>query len=391
MLLSPQPRIVGTPPNWRLAELDGLRCFLSWWVVFSHILESSGFRYEELPPLLRVAVRGGYAVDVFIILSGFVITKLLAEKNEPYRVFILRRFLRLFPVFAVTMLIAILLRPLIWSSLAAGWPADPLFLQNNLANWESEEAYFWIHLLGHLPMLHGLAPETFLPFSAVAILPPAWSISLEWQYYLVASIGRRLGPLGWFGLVSGAVLVPLRFRLGLDALFPMQSTLPQKLLLFLLGAICYWIFAEVAGKHRDLPWRFFFFVAPAVLWFTLSIPLAIWTAGFALTLGDSETPGVSKVKAWLDPPWIQRLGKISYSTYLVHMPCVWLAQAWLARSIPAIDRVGMLIGLLAIVVPTTVVASEILFRLVEQPGMRLGRRLTRRATCGSDHGSSFGQ
>lgn len=49
----------------------------------------------------------GYAVDVFIILSGFVIFYLLDHQHLSYRVFICRRFFRLAPLFFLVVLIAI--------------------------------------------------------------------------------------------------------------------------------------------------------------------------------------------------------------------------------------------------------------------------------------------
>jgi peptidoglycan/LPS O-acetylase OafA/YrhL len=368
-------------PVTRISELDGLRCFLSWWIVLDHILLSSGFRYETLPRVVRILAKGEYAVDVFIILSGFVITKLLAEKDEGYLVFITRRFFRLFPVFAVTLLIAILVRPMLAWILATGWPADPVTLRNSLANLEGENQHFWAHLLGHLPMLHGAVPNDILPNSAAAFLAPAWSISLEWQYYLVAPllalICKRLGPIGWFVLGTGSIAVLLRCGTNMDTLFPMQSFLPQKLLLFLVGGSCYWIFNEIRGKHRDLPWLLFFFVAPAVLWFTLSVPLAVWTAAFALTVGDGETRGIAKFRAFLNLPWIQRLGEISYSTYLGHFCSIWLVQSCILVLIPRVNRPGMFLGLLIAAAPLTFALSELLFRFIERPGIRLGRRLTR--------------
>jgi peptidoglycan/LPS O-acetylase OafA/YrhL len=81
-----------------------------------------------LPRFVRIFAKGEYAVDVFVLLSGFVLTKLLAEKQESYFVFVGRRFLRLFAVFVVTLLIAVLLRPLLGWTLASGWPADPVTL-----------------------------------------------------------------------------------------------------------------------------------------------------------------------------------------------------------------------------------------------------------------------
>jgi len=336
-----------------------------------------------MPPFLRVIAKGEYPVDVFIILSGFVITRLLAEKQERYLVFIGRRFLRLFPVFAVTLLIAILLRPLLGRILAAGWPADPVILRNSLAAWENESRHFWAHLIAHLSILHGTVPSSILPGSATAFLAPAWSISLEWQYYLFAPlfalICRKFGPLGWLALAVGSILMLFHSGPIMSSSFPMQSFLPQKLLLFLVGGSCYWIFQELAGKHADLPWLLFFFIAPAVLWFTLSVPLAIWTAAFALTLSGNRARGVSTLKAFLNLAWIRRLGEVSYSTYLVHPSCILLAQTCILVLIPSVARAEMLLGLLITTPILTFFASEALFRFVERPGIRLGRRLAQRS------------
>src|SRR5271166_6705770 len=98
---------------------------------------------------------------------------------------------------------------------------------------------------------------------------------------------------------------------------------------------------------------------------------------FCARLGDSETRGTSKFRALLNLPWVQRLGEISYSTYLGHVSCIWLVQSFILVLIPRVNRQGMFLGLLIAAVPLTIFFSELLFRFVERPGIRLGRRLTR--------------
>ena len=70
------------------------------WVLVAHVLWVSGYQ-PAVEPLLRLIGAGGYAVKLFIILSGFVITYLLDKRDETYLQFVVRRFFRLFPVFIV--------------------------------------------------------------------------------------------------------------------------------------------------------------------------------------------------------------------------------------------------------------------------------------------------
>ena len=65
-----------------IKELTSLRGILAWWVVFSHLLTYTGFPPESTNGLVRLVGKGSIAVDVFIILSGFVIFNLLDGRKE---------------------------------------------------------------------------------------------------------------------------------------------------------------------------------------------------------------------------------------------------------------------------------------------------------------------
>jgi peptidoglycan/LPS O-acetylase OafA/YrhL len=91
-----------------------LRAYLALWVLVDHVLWVAGYWQDTVAGLptmyatiARLMVSGSYAVDLFIIISGFVIMHLLDKQGEPYLQFIVRRFFRLFPVFIVLFVIAI--------------------------------------------------------------------------------------------------------------------------------------------------------------------------------------------------------------------------------------------------------------------------------------------
>jgi len=263
---------------------------------------------------------GAYAVDGFIILSGFVITQLLLAKNEPYGIFILRRLMRLFPAFVVCLALALLVRPFTFGT-----------APSELIRETSENRYFWWHLGAHASLLHGLVPTAWLPLSQFAFLPPGWSISLEFQLYLVAPLVlwwlRRCGVKGFIVLavVSAGTFVP-GVASRLNAIWsPVGAFMPQRFLFFLIGMMMYLLFPKFGTRAR------------------------YW-------------------------PGLLRLGEVSYSTYLVHWPVLACLNIFLPTEWTGLARAEVLFATGA---PITLLCSLLLYRYVERPGIDLGRRLTK--------------
>ena len=87
---------MGSPE--RVRELDGLRGIAILMVVFYHFLPAKG-PLTVLDPLLRL---GWVGVDLFFVLSGYLITGILVDTRGEegwYRHFIVRRVLRIFPLY----------------------------------------------------------------------------------------------------------------------------------------------------------------------------------------------------------------------------------------------------------------------------------------------------
>jgi peptidoglycan/LPS O-acetylase OafA/YrhL len=301
----------------RNQTLDVSRGFLSWIVVVVHVVWLAGYHGS----LQRNA--GSYAVDGFVILSGFVITQLLITKNEPYGVFIFRRFMRLFPAFIVCLAIALLVRPL-----TSGTAPTELVRE------ASENRFFWWHLGAHASLIHGLVPTAWLPLSQMAFLPPGWSISLEFQLYLVAPL--VLWWLARFGLRGFLVLAicsavtfapPIAWRLNSIWSAP-GAFLPQRFLFFLVGMMLYLCARELGRK------------------------VTYWQ-GFV------------------------RLGEVSYSTYLVHWPILACLNIFLPLEWSRMVRAEVLFATGA---PLTLLCSFLLYRYVECPGIALGRHLSKPKT-----------
>ena len=171
----------------RLQAIEGLRAYLALWVVLGHVLWAAGFRKEDFSGVMLLIRTPEFAVDVFIIVSGFVIFLALDAKRDDYFRFVLRRFFRIFPLFILLFFVAIPISTItMWNATHASQyltPADMKFDQM-LTWWDNLR---W-HVPLHLMMLHGAIPEKLLPGAPGAFLIPAWSVSLEWQFYLVAPL-----------------------------------------------------------------------------------------------------------------------------------------------------------------------------------------------------------
>lgn len=375
----------------RILEFEGMRGILAWWIVIGHFLQRSGYHtISTLPAHTGWIIRGRYAVDVFIILSGFVIFLLLDNKRyKNYFQFISERFFRLFPVYIISFIIAILLQPLnIFTTQQANWH-EPEYAARILERAQQSYDYFLPHLMAHLSMLHGAIPNQVLPNSNTAFLVPAWAVSLEWQFYLIAPflIWMVRRSLSLAILVFGLLL--LSERLFADWSFGNESFLPLKFELFTIGIVSYYLYRFIKN-HPQKVFRPFPGVALLAIlgsvslrWLDgelsqLCLPLTIWSIVFSAAIAQTlpvNQKMLQKLSNWLSHPVLQELGKISYSTYLIHFPIMWVVM-WLALTInPDITGNTVLLFLVTAGSTLTLLLSFALFHWVEKPFAQLGKQI----------------
>lgn len=342
----------------RIAELEGLRGLLAWWVVAGHVL----FSFSDD---LGRASHNRAAVDVFIALSGFVIMFLLDSRKEAPGPFLLRRALRLYPAYLVVLLA---------SALTLGITVEALQPGAFTSARADERAVFTLaamqhlpqHILAHLTMLHGLVPSSVLPHADHAIVGPMWSISVEWQFYLIAPLVYAGLTGGWSGRFAVAALA-----LGLYVSAPFFGLSDNAAF---IGPHVPWFAAGIAGYFL---WRqdrraglYALAAASVVAGFAFREVGALVWAGVTLLLADA--PGSKIARAVLNWPPIRTLGEMSYSTYLGHMLPLYGAL-WLFR-----DSDGGPLAIAAVsglTVAGTLGLSILMYRYVEKPGMALGSRI----------------
>ena len=362
----------------RIKEFEGLRGLMAMWVVLGHTANSLAFAVPE--PLPRnLSARS--AVDVFIILSGFVITLLILEKRESFRAYITRRFMRLFPVYLVCFVLSALIMGIAHDALL-GAPVTPA-TPGRLAIMASAEAQWPLHAIAHLSLLHGLV-DPWLPPASFAVLGQAWSVSVEWQFYLVAPLIVRACWKGQVlpGLVVLGSLVPLTLAFGTTRL----GSLPSHGGLFALGIIYCQLWRTIRAPNSG--WtvqrvRAFSLVAFSAAMMAMSqrVGLCVWFAASHVVLcravaGDAMPVGEARFSRLLASRGGQWLGDCSYSVYLCHMLVVYPVLYFLAAM--GVSDLVQASLLPPVVVVGTLVLAKLLYRAVEMPFMRMGSKMARR-------------
>jgi len=375
----------------RVDELDGLRGLLALWVALAHMLAWSGFWEPRLPRPFAGAwttiVEAGAAVDTFIILSGFAISFLLHKRSQSYISFMTGRFFRIYPVYLLCLVLGIattFLTPHVLDT--ASWRGSTVYFEWIRTFTNNSFSALGAHTFWHLTLLNGLLPKSFLLNSTATLLPPAWSITLEWQYYLVAPfLARAVMISGGFRtavqwtLIAAAVAFGSIY--GMKFANPMQAFFLAHLPLFLLGIGSYHFYARFHSAENGNRISSISAIAMIILGIALqwhAIALTAWALGFGcIMIRGNNLPGrmLAPIRKSLLHPALQWLGHLSFPLYLVHWPIIIAVMFVTLRLFPNISQLGNLAVLLGIGLPLVIIAARLIHLHLELPMMALGKKV----------------
>jgi peptidoglycan/LPS O-acetylase OafA/YrhL len=373
----------------RIHAIEGLRAWLAWGVVFYHLLNAT-----NIDALFGVVERAesisAGAVKIFMIVSGFVITGLLLTRSEGWIPFITRRAFRLFPAYWIALAlgaVAMLIRPDVFANVA--WRFDPAFVADLAYHTANDKAVADApieQVLYHIGLLQGLPPPAYMPYSSSTILGPAWSLTVEWQFYLVAPF------LVWMArtqaraviLVVAATLLLIWLNRGWQGDMIAPAALPNYLFLFVIG-----IFSRIAlpyiPRHAGFAWAAAAAIAAIGIETGITPSIAIWLAFVVLIARASNgapqnaKPGLldRAFKAAFESRLATYLGDRSYSVYILHSPILVFA-GYFVYPLYGASRIEAFLAMLIVVVPVILVSSDLMYRFVERPMIRAGARLANR-------------
>lgn len=347
----------------RIQALDGLRGVSIALVLLSH----AGLGH---------VVPGGLGVTLFFFISGYIITRLLMrEWLEHGRVdipaFFLRRTFRIYPA---------LLAYLAASTTYVLWAYGTVDVGHLAAAVVNVYNYYYLFVLDH-----GAAVNQHHPYTIV------WSLAVEEHFYLLypalaAAMLRR--PARAMALLIAGCAVVLAWRgwlvygVGLEALPPERiykatDTRIDSIawgVLFALGQdrIATWTSSSQSRwGHAGLC------LGGLLMLLTLLIREENFRQGLRYTLQGMALYAMfwslicrpTALTTWLGSLPLVWLGQISYSLYLWH----WLVHHWTSQS-PWLAQWGPWTQNLTMILMSLVLAHGS-HRLIEQPGLALGRRM----------------
>jgi peptidoglycan/LPS O-acetylase OafA/YrhL len=349
----------------RLSRLDGLRGILAVYVMAGHALPFTAMPYWLASPFRH----GEAAVDLFFALSGLVIVNSLERCGERFWPFMQNRARRLLPVYFSVLALAVVVICIGSPLVAMPW-ISPTSYAGLL--WALPPQLLW-HILAHVMLLHGLVPQGVLPWAWITILGPAWSLSTEWQFYVLMALllpcmkgSRRLTHFAYLMLGMGVC-----YR-GFSPLLPAywqfsRAFLPDAAPYFALGlASAVWL------RSRDPIPYLICLISVFALGLVSGMPSrAFISVGWTVLLLAQRNPRMKVLPKLLDSRAAQYLGVISYPLYLINEPLQRACAMLIAPFAHGSPQLFTLLWLpVALSVP--VLAAMLLHKWIEAPAMKAG-------------------
>jgi len=287
----------------RFAALDSLRGLAALGVLLRHLPASNGFA------ILPIADAGGLFVDLFFVISGFVIAESYGERlaaGFPAKRFAVLRLGRVLPLHLVMVAAFLVLELVAWAFGSGG-----LNLRAPFTGGHSPE-----HLLRAVLLLDGYFPDKNNYYNGVS-----WSIGIELLLYALAVLAFRAKRIGLAAFMSIG-LAGLALQYAKVDVPGLTNSLERGLAGFATGLACWLLHRARSGAALPLAGWLETLALASVVGFVWFAPgsnhsaLIVLPSALAVFVFAHQSGWLSRLLLTRWPLW---LGTISYSFYMVHM------------------------------------------------------------------------
>lgn len=396
-LTEPRPLVRGE----HVPALDGLRGVAILSVMLFHLITACGYGSDAwvTRKIIGLAVSLWSGVDLFFVLSGFLITGiLLRARDQPsyFKNFYMRRALRIFPLYYAALVVMFLILP-----------HFRIFDTPGVRRVYDAQGWLWAYSENIAILVHN---EDFFDPDPLWV-GHFWSLSVEEHFYLVWPMVVYFCRPRTLVIVSLALIaatplirgVMLLYHLDMAMIFTQTFSRTDELAVGGLVAVMARRFSypELARYAR---WAVtgsiaYVIVAMAIQrgpfwwghWTALGLGFTALAVGAAGLVIFALSPQGNPLSRFLEARPLLLLGKYSYGAYVLHVPL----QPLLMRLVPPAEigalasglghagsRVVGLLGFASLGLALTLIGAMLSFHLYEQPFLRLKRFFDYRARPG---------
>jgi peptidoglycan/LPS O-acetylase OafA/YrhL len=337
-----------------IVTVQYLRGLAAVMVVFQHALD----QFPAFGALLPTKV-GGAGVDIFFVISGFVMTYTTERNGYRAGQFLLRRAVRILPLYwAMTTLVAVLL----------------FFAAHLVSNSRFTLDSYFLSLL-FIPHANPGAPGSITP-----MLKLGWTLNFEVMFYLVFAALLWLRPiqrtLALAGIFAAIVIAAALFPPSAPPLIFFSNNIIFE---FIFGcAVALTMFSDHFARVSNTTWALTLAASIALLLvggadFTPTLPRCVYF-GIPSALLVASVVGLERnAKRRTDQPLLHFLGDASYSNYLAHLYVVIAFRIlWQRLGLPT-EGWAMGITFLVACISVGVSAGCVTYLVIERPLTDLAR------------------
>jgi peptidoglycan/LPS O-acetylase OafA/YrhL len=343
----------------RIRSIDGLRGVAAMLVVMYHLhLAVSRTATDWLWfPIDWIARHGAMGVDIFFVISGFVIA-MSVSKGAPtlgyFGRFILRRSVRLDPPYWSAILLEVILLHLTlryFHEYRVVLPTKP-------------------QLLSHLFYLQGL-----LGYDNIVVI--FWTLCYEVQFYafyvgLIVLREHLPVPLQaprWTAVFAGGLFVLSLYVRFIDSGIAPYGLFIDRWYQFFIGTLTYFACETSRLKPLFLAWGALAAVLVSASVSPMQFLPVVVSAGLVLI---ARQPHWGRV---LSSRPLQFLGAISYSLYLYHSSIGWRFVSLVQKLFPGTWSPSMAVGVYVVSIAVSVLFSALMWRFIERPFLRVAQKI----------------